>query len=90
MTAYALYGLAEAKRAGYQVEEYRLENGARALAAMYAEYPRAEPDLKAYWSYMLLPARDSWPERRSHGDERSTSSGRRAIACRRTAARCCC
>ena len=32
MTAYALYGLAEAKRAGYQVEEYRLQNGARALA----------------------------------------------------------
>ena len=39
MTAYALFGLAEASRAGYQVEEYRLQNGARALATMYAEYP---------------------------------------------------
>ena len=48
MTAYALYGLVEARRAGYQVEEYRITNGARALASMYAEYPRAEPDLKAY------------------------------------------
>ncbi len=46
MTAYALYGLVEARRAGYQVEDYRITNGARALASMYAEYPRAEPDLE--------------------------------------------
>src|SRR5262249_28308150 len=32
MTAYALYGLNEAKRAGYRVEDYRLQNGVRALA----------------------------------------------------------
>ena len=57
MTAYALYGLAEARRAGYQVEQYRLENGVRALAAMYAEYPRAVPDLKAYVAYVLRRAK---------------------------------
>jgi hypothetical protein len=56
MTAYALFGLSEAKRAGYKVEDYRLMNGARALAAMYADYPRAEPDLKAYMAYALRRA----------------------------------
>jgi alpha-2-macroglobulin len=53
MTAYALFGLAEARRAGYQVEEYRIQNGARALSTMYAEYPNATPDLKAYMAYVL-------------------------------------
>jgi uncharacterized protein YfaS (alpha-2-macroglobulin family) len=53
MTAYALYGYTEAKRAGYRVEDYRVQNGVRALAAMYADYPRAEPDLKAYMAYVL-------------------------------------
>ncbi|MEW6322680.1 MAG: alpha-2-macroglobulin family protein [Acidobacteriota bacterium] len=53
MTAYALFGLDEARRAGYRVEEYRLENGLRALARQYLEYPRAEPDLKAYLLYVL-------------------------------------
>jgi uncharacterized protein YfaS (alpha-2-macroglobulin family) len=56
MTAYALYGFIEAKRAGYRVDDYRLQNGARALAAMYAEYPRAAPDLKAYMAYVLRRA----------------------------------
>ena len=31
MTAYAVYGLVEAQRAGYKVDEWRLRNGARAL-----------------------------------------------------------
>jgi uncharacterized protein YfaS (alpha-2-macroglobulin family) len=53
MTAYALYGLTEAKRAGYSIDQNRIENGARALAAMYAEYPRALPDLKMYIAYVL-------------------------------------
>lgn len=56
MTAYALYGLIEAKQAGYQVEDHRIENGARALTEMYAEYPNAEPDLKAYMAYILRRA----------------------------------
>ncbi|HXG89899.1 MAG TPA: MG2 domain-containing protein [Vicinamibacterales bacterium] len=53
MTAYAVYGLIEAKRAGYQIDEGRLESGAGALATLYAEFPRAEPDLKAYMAYVL-------------------------------------
>jgi alpha-2-macroglobulin len=56
MTAYAIYGLSEAKRAGYRIDDYRVQNGARRLAAMYAEYPRADPDLKAYMAYVLRRA----------------------------------
>ena len=36
MTAYALYGLIEARRAGIQVDEWRIANGTRALAQLYA------------------------------------------------------
>ncbi len=57
MTAYAIYGLTEAARAGYPVDQQRVENGARALAAMYDQFPRAEPDLKAYVVYVLARAR---------------------------------
>lgn len=53
MTAYALWGLDEARRAGAAVDEYRIQNAARALASMYRSYPRAEPDLKAYMAYVL-------------------------------------
>ncbi len=53
MTAYALYGLVEARNAGYKADEWRISNGTRALAQMYAQYPRAVPDLKAYMAYVL-------------------------------------
>jgi alpha-2-macroglobulin len=53
MTAYALYGLVEAQRAGYKVEDSRLRNGAQALQRLFGEYPRAAPDLKAYMAYVL-------------------------------------
>jgi len=53
MTAYALWALDEARRGGVKVQEYRINNGARALARMYAAYPRVEPDLKAYEAYVL-------------------------------------
>jgi uncharacterized protein YfaS (alpha-2-macroglobulin family) len=56
MTAYALWGLAEARRADVKVDDYRLANGARALARLYLEYPRAVPDLKAYMAYALQHA----------------------------------
>lgn len=53
MTAYALWGLDEARRAGIKVADYRLSNAARSLAQLYAQYPRVEPDLKAYEAYVL-------------------------------------
>jgi hypothetical protein len=61
MTAYALYGLDEAKRAGYRVDQYRIDNASRALAGMYADYPRAEPDLKAYMAFVLARAAGDAP-----------------------------
>jgi uncharacterized protein YfaS (alpha-2-macroglobulin family) len=56
MTAYALWGLDESRRAGQKVETYRISNGARQLAHLYAQYPRVEPDLKAYEAYVLQRA----------------------------------
>ncbi|MBE3098149.1 MAG: alpha-2-macroglobulin, partial [Planctomycetes bacterium] len=53
MTAYALAGLIEARRAGYKVDGWRLMNGARGLMTLYATYPRAVPDLKVYMLYVL-------------------------------------
>jgi uncharacterized protein YfaS (alpha-2-macroglobulin family) len=53
MTAYALWGLEEARRAGIKVDTGRISNGSRALAQMYAQYPRVEPDLKAYEAYVM-------------------------------------
>ncbi len=62
MTAYALWGLDEARRAGVKVQEYRIDNAARALAQMYAAYPRVEPDLKVYEAYVLQRAAASGNE----------------------------
>lgn len=56
MTAYALWGLDEARRAGVKVDLQRISNGTRELAHMYALYPRVEPDLKAYEAYVLQRA----------------------------------
>jgi alpha-2-macroglobulin len=71
MTAYALWGLDEARRAGVKVELQRIANGARELAHMYEQYPRVEPDLKAYEAYVLQRASAeptiSWYAQNSQG-----------------------
>ena len=54
MTAYAVYGLLEAKTAGYKVNRWTIDRGLRALRRLYAEYPRAIPELKVYSTYVLL------------------------------------
>ena len=61
MTAYALWGLDEARRAGVKVQEYRINNGATALAQLYDTYPRVEPDLKVYEAYVLQRAMADQP-----------------------------
>jgi uncharacterized protein YfaS (alpha-2-macroglobulin family) len=79
MTAYALYALVEARRAGYQVEEHRIGNGARALASMYASYPRAEPNLKTYLAYVLRraqPEGDAIEYQRQQGSQGATAQAR--------------
>jgi len=61
MTAYALWGLDEARRAGVKVADYRINKGATALAQLYATYPRVEPDLKVYEAYVLQRAAAGQP-----------------------------
>jgi hypothetical protein len=53
MTAYAVFGLIEARRAGYSVDGYRVTKGAEALMRLFAQYERAWPDQKAYMAYVL-------------------------------------
>ena len=53
MTAYALYGLVEARREGLTVDDQRVAAAVRALEALYGANPRAEPDLKAYMAFVL-------------------------------------
>lgn len=62
MTAYALWGLEEAKRAGIKVDTGRINRGSRELAHLYAQYPRVEPDLKAYEAYVLQRTSGAEPE----------------------------
>lgn len=56
MTAYALDGLMQARASGANVETWRIGSAARALAGLYARYPRALPDLKSYMVYVLARA----------------------------------
>jgi uncharacterized protein YfaS (alpha-2-macroglobulin family) len=88
MTAYALDGLLQARENGANLEQYRIVTGVRALQQLYAQYPRATPDLKAYMVYVLgrapiagEPAFDAasavdqlWAAR-----DRMTSSGRAVL-----------
>lgn len=56
MTAYALWGLDESRRAGVRVDMGRIGNASRQLAQLYMRYPRVEPDLKVYEAYVLQRA----------------------------------
>jgi uncharacterized protein YfaS (alpha-2-macroglobulin family) len=53
MTAYALDGLLQARDNGVRVERGRINNARNALERLFAKYPRALPDLKAYEVYVL-------------------------------------
>lgn len=56
MTAYALYGLLEARRAGMSVAQPPITRGAAAVARLSREYPRMVPELKAWMAYVLARA----------------------------------
>ncbi len=53
MTAYVVAGLAQAKAAGYPVDEDRLERGRESLVQQISENPRALSDIRAYLLYAL-------------------------------------
>jgi uncharacterized protein YfaS (alpha-2-macroglobulin family) len=53
MTAYALYGYLEARRAGLFDADYPIRRAAGSAAEQYRQYPRMVPDLKAYIAFVL-------------------------------------
>ncbi|MBI1984373.1 MAG: alpha-2-macroglobulin, partial [Acidobacteria bacterium] len=53
MTAYVVAGLAQARDAGYPVDEYRLRRGRDSLLQQINENPRAVADIRAYLVYAL-------------------------------------
>jgi len=53
MTAYVVAGLAQAKAAGYAVDEGRLERGRESLIEQIGQNPRALADIRAYLIYAL-------------------------------------
>jgi uncharacterized protein YfaS (alpha-2-macroglobulin family) len=56
MTAYAVGALLEAQRANQHVDVWRLQKGVAATAKLYARYPRAVPELKAYMTWTMAQA----------------------------------
>jgi uncharacterized protein YfaS (alpha-2-macroglobulin family) len=78
MTAYALYGLLEARANGYKVEDFTLSRGVGALRRLYMEYPRAVPELKAYEAYVLALAASRGVE--SHSAEETAKPYGQAAA----------
>ena len=62
MTAYALSGLVDAENNGYRVDAGRRAQAVQALAGMYLDYPRAEPELKVYMAWVLGRALGDRPE----------------------------
>jgi uncharacterized protein YfaS (alpha-2-macroglobulin family) len=57
MTAYAVYGLLEARGADIQVPYTALQGGVTALARQLVETPTLVPELKAYAAYVLARAK---------------------------------
>ena len=56
MTAYALYGLLEARAASIEVPSSALQSGTSALARQLVETPAMVPELKAYAAYVIARA----------------------------------
>ncbi len=58
MTAYVVAGLAQAKDAGYPIDEQRLKNGRGSLLKQIKENSRALADVRAYMIYALALSGD--------------------------------
>ena len=61
MTAYVVAGLAQAKEAGYSIEERRLRNGRNSLLNQIKENRRALADIRVYMVYALALSGDVDP-----------------------------
>jgi alpha-2-macroglobulin len=58
MTAYVVAGLAQAKDAGYPIDEERLKKGRDSLLKQIKENPRAVADIRAYMIYTMALSGD--------------------------------
>ena len=58
MTAYVVAGLAQAKEAGYPIDEQRLKMGRESLREQIKENPRALADIRVYMVYALALSGD--------------------------------
>ncbi|MGA3324007.1 MAG: MG2 domain-containing protein [Terriglobia bacterium] len=58
MTAYVVAGLAQAKEAGYPIDEQRLKNGRDSLLKQIKENPHALADIRVYMVYALALSGD--------------------------------
>ncbi len=67
MTAYAVYGLLEARGADVAVPDAALANGVNATARHLADEPRMVPELRAYLAYVLSRAAGAGLEPRADG-----------------------
>jgi len=56
MTAYVLYGLVEAQKAGYDVSDYNLQQARNWLRLRVLDDRNVSPNLRAYMGYALLSA----------------------------------
>lgn len=62
MTAYALWALVEAQKAGVPVDGSRIGTAYTAARKIYAQYPKMIPELKAYMLYTLGQAKALAPQ----------------------------
>ncbi|MGA7651171.1 MAG: MG2 domain-containing protein [Terracidiphilus sp.] len=77
MTAYVVSGLAQARDAGYAIDESRLQKGRAWLAQALSKYPNMIPDLRAYVVYALATTggaekeaiETAWDDRTKVSDE---------------------
>src|ERR1051326_6163408 len=62
MTAYVVAGLSQAQAAGYDVQQYRVNNGKNYLHKQLHDHPKMIADLRAYVVYSLALAGDHDPK----------------------------
>jgi uncharacterized protein YfaS (alpha-2-macroglobulin family) len=62
MTAYVVAGLAQAKDAGYPIDENRLKNGRDSLLKQIHDNPRAVADIRVYMVYAMAVSGDVDPQ----------------------------
>ncbi|MCZ6514848.1 MAG: MG2 domain-containing protein, partial [Acidobacteria bacterium] len=74
MTAYVISGLAEARAAGYEIQEDVIDNGRRWLEKEFPQTQRVTPDLRAYMAYALIVSQANSVAEQAGDESEETSS----------------